>query len=290
MYKDTRKKIYEELGEEVSGEALHIAFKDKGDKQVRKDKWLKSEFDFKRLISKFGSFYFAGYEELLKHEIPGQYLFRFVYFCTYIRYNDSRAEFGSIKGEGRIVKEKDLQEILGLSQNETIRTKKAWIENGLITIDKNKTIIINPRYAKKGEMTKKELKGTVRMMELGVKEIYENAKPIEHKRLSLFIKILPYVNYNYNIICFNPEEGNKDEIRPMDLKDLCNIAGYDEKNRRKLKNELLKIKVNGSPAIAITEIYNGHAISVNPSIYYRGDNIRAMEWLMVVFNLFDTTK
>ena len=68
-------------------------------------------------------------------------------------------------------------------------------------------------------MTKKELKGTVRMMELGVKEIYENAKPIEHKRLSLFIKILPYVNYNYNIICFNPEEGNKDEIRPMDLKD-----------------------------------------------------------------------
>ena len=41
---------------------------------------------------------------------------------------------------------------------------------------------------------------------------------------------------------------------------------------RKLKNELLRITVGGTPVIAVTEIYNGHAVSVNPKIYYKGNN------------------
>ena len=81
MYKDTRKKIYEELGEEVSGEALHLAFKDKGEKQVRKDKWLKNDSETAILIRAIGGngFYFKCYKSVLQLDLPKQMLFRFTY-------------------------------------------------------------------------------------------------------------------------------------------------------------------------------------------------------------------
>jgi hypothetical protein len=222
---------------------------------------------------------------VLELDMPRQYLFRFTYLCTYLDY-DGKLKI-MVNGRKKSITEKELQEILMLSERETRNTKNALIRYGLIIINEDKTISVNPKYAIKGEVKRKKLRRCARIMQDGIREIYKSSKPIEHKRLGLLIQILPYVNYNYNIICFNPEEGDKDEITPMDLKDLCKITGYDEKNRRKLKNELLKITVGGTPVIAVTEIYKGHAISVNPRIYYKGDNSRALEWLAALFDIFD---
>ena len=287
MYKDTRKKIYEELGEEVSGEALHLAFKDKGEKQVRKDRWLKNDSETAILIRAIGGngFYFKCYKSVLELDIPKQMLFRFTYLCTYLDYDGKLKKL--INGRKVLILEKELQKLLGLGKTEAIKTKNIFINNGLIFINEDGSISINSKYAIKGEIKKKKSRGSARIMIDGIREIYEKSKPIEHKRLALLIQLLPYVNYNYNIICFNPEEGEKDEIVPMSLKDLCKITGYDERNRIKLKNELLKITVGGSPVIAVTEIYKGHAISINPRIYYKGNNPRALEWLAVLFDIFD---
>ena len=235
MYKDTRKKIYEELGEEVSGEALHLAFKDKGEKQVRKDKWLKNDSETAILIRAIGGngFYFKCYKSVLQLDLPKQMLFRFTYLCTYLDYDGKLKRL--IKGKKVLILEKELQKLLGLGKTEATKTKNIFINNALIIINEDGSISINPKYAIKGELKGKKARGSARIMQDGIREIYERSKPIEHKRLGLLIQILPYVNYNYNIICFNPEEGDKDEIIPMELKDLCKITGYDERNRIKLK-------------------------------------------------------
>ena len=287
MYKDTRKKIFDELGEEVSGEALHLAFLDKGEKEVRKLTYLRDESEVAILIRAIGGngFYFKCYKSVLELDIPKQFLFIFTYICTYLDY-DGKLKI-MVNGKKKVITEKDLQNLLGLGKTETIKTKTILINNGLIIINEDRSISVNPKYAIKGEVRRKKLRGCARIMQDGIREIYENSRPIEHKRLGLLIQILPYVNYNYNIICFNPEEEEKDEITPMDLKDLCKITGYDERNRIKLKNELLRITVGGTPVIAVTEVYKGHAISVNPKIYYKGKNPRALEWLAVLFGIFD---
>ena len=285
MYKDTRKKIYEELGEEVSGEALHIAFKDKGEKQVWKENWLKNDSETAILIREIGGngFYFKCYKNVLELDIPKQYLFRYTYLCTYLDY-DGKLKI-MVNGKKKAITERDLQEILKLSEREARNTKNELIKYGLIIINEDGTISINSKYAIKGEVKRKKLRGGARIMINGIREIYEKSKPIEHKRLALLIQLLPYVNYNYNIICFNPDEEDKDKIIPMGLKDLCKITDYNERNWRKLKNELLRITVGGTPVIAVTEIYNGHAVSINPKIYYKGNNPRALEWLAVLFNI-----
>ena len=271
----------------MSDRAIDIVRKDAGKKEVKRLTYLRDESEMATLIRAISGkgFYFKCYKNVLELDIPKQYLFRFTYLCTYLDY-DGRLKI-MVNGKKKVITEKDLQEILMLSERETRNTKNELIKYELIIVNKDGSISINPKYAIKGEIKKKKLRGRARIMIDGIREIYEKSKPIEHKRLALLIQLLPYVNYNYNIICFNPEEGDKAEINPMDLKDLCKITDYNERNWRKLKNELLRIKVGGSPVIAITEIDKGHAISVNPRIYYKGNNPRALEWLAALFDIFD---
>ena len=248
---------------------------------------MKSKNEIDTLIrDNLGGFYFSIYKDLLDIKLEPQYEFRFIYLCAYMNY-DNKITFGNAEGNGKLAHEKDLMEVLGLSQNETIRTKNALIKANLITIEEDKTISINKKYAAKGKITKKILRGSVRIMEIGLRNLYENVTPKEHKKVDVLIKLLPYVNYDYNILCKNPSEPNKDKIEPLTIKDLCGIIGYDVKNQTKLKNSLLKLKVKNKCVIAITLVGNKHAISVNPYIYYKGNKINNLKHLCAIFDILD---
>ena len=106
MYKETRKKIFDALGEEVSGEALQIAFVDKGEKKVNQLKGYRKKSEFDKLIGEFGEFYFLRYENILKENMEKQMLTRSVYLCTLANY-DGILVYGNAKGEGKFVKEKE---------------------------------------------------------------------------------------------------------------------------------------------------------------------------------------
>lgn len=264
--------------------AQHI--QEEQEKKHKAKKHIKNDSEIAELIRSFGGFYFSCYKHLLKLKLDKQYMFRFVYLCTLMNY-ENKIEFGNAKGDNRLALEKDLQEILKLSKRETINTKNELIKHKLITINEDKTITINKKYSVKGNIDKRKLRGSVRVMEQGIQELYNKAKAIEHKKLGLLIEILPYVNFNYNILCHNPDESDKSKIKPMNLKELCSIVGYDEKNSTRLKNELLRIKVNDKSAIAITLIDQGQAISVNPYVYYKGNDMQSLKWLMILFDIFE---
>ena len=99
---------------------------------------------------------------------------------------------------------KDLQEILRLSRREAMYVRKVFVENGLIIVNKDKTISVNLEYAFKGKMEKKkELKGNViRMFEEAIRELYEKSDPREHKRLALLVELLPHINFTHNKTSF----------------------------------------------------------------------------------------
>lgn len=248
-------------------------------------KYLKNTDIFESLIrDNFGSFYFSIYNRLLEVDLEPQYRLRFVYLCTYIDY-DNKLKFGNAIGEARLMLERDLIEVLGLSQNETIRTKKALIEANLISIEDDKTISINKRYAIKGKITKRDLKGSMRIMENGLREIYTKAKPTEHKRLDIFIKVLPYINYNHNVLCKNPTESDVTKIEALTLSELCEIVGYDKTKSVRLKNELLKIKVDEQMAFGVFETGYGKRLYVNPKVYYKGRDLESLRALINMFNI-----
>ena len=231
-----------------------------------------------------GKFHFNIYEDLLPLNLEPQYLTRFVYLCCFLDFDDSKVKWGKSNNKDALVK--DLGLIWGLKKDECRYTKNALIEKGLVIINEDKTISINKKYAFKGK-GKKDMKGSVKMFEDGFKEIYENATPKEHKRLGILIKLLPSVNYDWNILCCNPEESEEDKIIPLTLKDICLIIGYNENQSSRLKKELLKIEVNGKAVICIHNIKDKNVISINPMIYYKGHKIEKLRYLLALFKIVD---
>lgn len=275
--------IIDVLGSTLSIEDALIIEEEANKKKY--SKYLKNTNVFETMIrDNFGSFYFSIYNRLLKIDLKPQYRIRFIYLCTFMNY-DNKLEFGNGIGNTKLMVERDLIEVLGLSQNETIRTKKALIESDLISIEDDKTISINKRYAIKGKITKRDSRESVRIMENGLREIYAKAKPSEHKRLDIFIKVLPYVNYNHNVLCKNPNESDVDKVEALTLSELCEIVGYDKTKSVRLKNELLKIKVDEQMAFGVFETGYGKRLYVNPKVYYKGRDLESLRALINMFNI-----
>lgn len=248
--------------------------------------------EFEQLQSEYlGKFYFHFYNETLMLDIAPQYLVRFAYLCCYLDYNDNKIYFG--KSNNKLAIEKDLKEIWKLGKDETRYTKNALIDKGLIKINEDKTISVNKKYALKGNINNdKKLRGGVKMFECGIKELYENSKAIEHKRLGILMKLLPCVNYEYNVLCANPTETTKSKIIPLTMKDICRIVEYDESQSKRLQKELIKIRIDNK-AVVMVHTTSGmntgetEAISINPMVYYKGHNSNALGYLLMLFDILD---
>lgn len=247
----------------------------------------KVKTEFQEFISEeLGNFYFNFYNKIPK-EVERQYKFRFIYLCCYLKYDDpqNRLVIGNTKGK-RFLLEKELMNILKLKKTEYSYTKRALIQHGLIVINEDKTISINSNYSFKGKLNKKVIRTDfTRIFENSIKEIYEKSLAIEHKRIALLIEFLPYCNYNHNILCYNPEEENINLLNLIDLKDLCVLMGYTRKNYNKFKNELLKITVNKEYAILISLRGKIQIVTINPRIFYKGNNINDLKNIIGYFDI-----
>lgn len=254
-------------------------------KQQGHAKYMKSKTELDTFIrDNLGGFYFSIYNKLLELSLAPQYRFRFIFLCTHINY-DGKLEYGNGKGDSRLMIEKDLGEVLMLKEEETRKTKKALIESDLITIEDDKTITINKKYAVKGKIGKRDLKGSIRMMEQGIQELYAKATPKEHKKLALLVEILPYVNFQHNIVCNNPNESSAKNVIPITLTELANMLGYS--TTQKLKRGLMDIKINNESLIMIVTINRKSMIIVNPRVYYKGNNIDALKGIINLFTIAD---
>lgn len=226
-----------------------------------------------RLKENYGSFYFNFYKRI---GISGQFLFRFLYICSFANYDDY------LSNGRRLIREEELQCLLNLCKSEFFKTKKYLLENKLIFIE-NDFIKINAKYCKKGEINKTKAIEVVRMFDNAIQELYKNSLPREHKKLALLIEILPYINLKYNVVCYNPTEEELEFIKPIKLSELCEMLGYDKNNSSRLKKQLFGIKINGEDVIGIFEKSCGKAIFVNPRMYYKGGNKKDLEMLEGMF-------
>lgn len=251
----------------------------------REKQYRRSEEEFKLFVREgFGSFYFYNYENI-KNNVERQYLMRFIRLCDKMDYHNKV----KLK-KGTYALESDLGEVLILSKNETIRTKKALIKANLITIEEDKSITINKKYAQKGEIkSKKFLRESVRMFPNGVDRLYESVNPKSHKNIALLFELLPYCNIHHNILCNKKctKERDIENIKPLTMEDITKITNTYEGNPNKLKRALLDMKVGEEDAIIIVLRGKKHFIYVNPHIYVRTSN---MNDLISLANMFKVDK
>lgn len=259
--------------------------------QVNKAEYLayvKNKNEFEQYIScNYGSFYFNNYMNLLK-KLNGNtaLLFRFLYLCTYADY-DGYLKFGSVKNgvHTAYMTEKDFSEVFEMSKSMITKLKQELYDNELIIKGTDNRLMVNRMFYVRGQLTKTDKCESSRVFDYGIRTIYKQSKPKEHKRIGIVIPLLPYLNVYLNVICKNVYEKDPKHMKPLTMEEICDVVGFDYEHASKLKNSLENVTVNGNPLVARISHNNGKFFIVNPAIFYKGNNVEDLKSIVDIFNL-----
>lgn len=230
------------------------------------------------IAENLGNYFHLLYGDILSLDIEPQYMVRFLKLCCHCNYDNVLIRQNSKKH----IKEKDLVNILNLSERETRNTKKYLKEKELIIFE-NEKITINNKYTIKGS-----IKGDLINMEVirvfndGFSELYNSVNPRQHRLLASFIKLLPYTNVKYNVISKIKDSVDFDTCEPLTSIEISEICGYEKPS--KLIKDLLKLKLYDQ--FALIKIVRGDRdyFVVNPKIYYKGNNIESLQYIQKFFD------
>ena len=256
-----------------------ILYQEKKDNRVKGMEYRKStEASYVEMAEDLGSFSLVYYVRLTKLKIERQYILRFLYLITFMDYK-YRLIFGKCKMP---MLEKDLLEVLGMSEKYFFETKKVLIESGLLISNEKKELSVNEEIVRRGKIISKK-ESFIRMYDKAIKEIYESATAREHKKLGLLVELLQYVNYSTNILCINPKESNINFLEAVSVKDLTEKFGYSR--IAMFKKTLFDITVQGEKAIMVATIGGKDIIVVNPKVFYKGKKIEELKGIENLFKV-----
>lgn len=273
--------INKNTGEVFSSDDIIVKYDTVEDNKKKYFKRINKDNDF--INNNLGYYFHLLYKDLLELDLEPQMMIRFLILCSHLDYNNNLV-LGETKGR-RTATINDLEDILKLKKREIINTKKYLIENNLIYIEDD-IIKINDKYSIRGKV-KGDLKNMnmTRVFNDGIQDLYNGVKPTQHKKLANFIKILPYININFNVISLEVMSDNFNECNPLTSKEVAELCGYEKPSR--FIKDLLSLKVDDM--FAIVKITRGDRdfLVVNPRIYYKGNNIDNLKYIMRFFDYRD---
>ena len=226
-----------------------------------------------------GYFYHLLFKNLLDKNFEENYMIRFCKLCTYLNYDNTLVQ-GKTKRQVKVL-EKDLHKVWNLSERELRNTKNYLLINNLIFIDGQGIITVNKKFAIRGKVNGDS--SMTRVFINGFNELYDGVTARQHSMLAMFIKVLPYLNTEYNILCENPEETDKRLIKPLKWVELGKRIELTVDQSKKLKYKLFKLRINGKKVIAEWKDDNGVKIVVNPAVFWKANESNISD----VAKLFD---
>lgn len=251
---------------------------------------------YKNELQKFTS-YLGGYihmnyvnNELLfnKLNIDTANISRLIYLSTFIEYSNKEENMLVITKQynQRVPMTKvDMKKLLKLSDRTFFRFFNDMCENNLI-YSANDCLYMNPDYFSKGDCNFNQKEYT-RIFIDTTRLLYEGCTPRQHKYLSYIYQLTPYMNYELNILCSNPQETDFYKIDKLSLLQICELLNMstDKANMRKLRNELLKFNVAMDGVkysmLSYVKIMNGYGCKdyfvINPTIVWGGSNTNLVQ-------------
>lgn len=266
---------------------------DSMNKQKKKKDYLevqesKNKFH-KELESLCGKFYFSFYDEVLDKTTP-QNLVRFMYLCTYLRYKDNRLMKDSLNNSKTPIYTNELGKYLRLERRETYNTINALVDAQLIRINEDNTISVNRKICKKDKVVNIKRVDIIRVFDNGIRHIYEKSNAREHKKIALLFKMLPYINLQWNIVCYNTDEQVLECIKPLEIKELAKCL--DQKNITNFKKYILGLTIGNESVCMLNMIGSEQKtfITINPKIYYAGTREYELKYLSNLFKVLDNNE
>ena len=221
-------------------------------------------------------------------DISSQSIVRLVYLATYIDYSNNILCF-----ENKIpLTKKDIKKLMLLTDSVFKRWFNEMIDKKYI-IQKDEGFYITSKYFLKGQINKNlnayKNNRYTRIYINAIRKLYLTTKTTSHTVLGYIFQLIPFVNLQWNIVCNNPLETDKDLINPLTVGEFCDIIGYDKKNAKRLIKIIASIRFEWKNKIQrfCSYIYDSDItnmmIFINPNIFYSGDNFSEVEVLGIFF-------
>ncbi|MGL4655717.1 MAG: hypothetical protein ACRCWM_07530 [Sarcina sp.] len=218
---------------------------------------------------------------------------RLIYLATYIDYNDREENVLVKHGQNNKIEyltKNDMKEIMGLSKT-TFNDFMRDLKDNELLFEANGKFYMTTKYFSKGKSNFDKKKYT-RVFINTTRELYKGCSSRMHKKLSYVFQLIPFLNYETNILCSNPNEVNKDELNKLGLQDICELLGLStQKNAmNKFEHDLYKILINidGKNYYMFTRVitkgeYHNDYFLINPNIIWNGSNVdntkETIKWL-----------
>jgi hypothetical protein len=278
-----------------TGEILCEDFKiDETKDKERKKKCMEKVVDFqeyKEIQSEImGNFVFFLYNSLdkLKEILSDSDLCKYMMIATYTRKNG----YLLLDNNKTHIDKKKMQELLLVTKANFNKFYNNVIEHNLLIQEEN-TYKINLDIFWRGyesdykDLTGNKLEDYTRLYINATRELYKlNYK--KSKKLTIAYKLIPYINWKYNVLCTNIQEVDKDKLNALSIEDVINILGYSKKHLTEFKQNFYGIKFNNYVLFKTMQDdvdFKKSVILVNPLFAYRNKTVKEIEYLFAIFSI-----
>ena len=107
---------------------------------------------------------------------------------------------------------------------------------------------------------------------LDVRDLYKESTISMHKLLSYLFLMIPFLNIEWNILCYNQKEKQIENIKRMPINDFCFMMGYSKSNISFLVKKLLSLKIKNKLVVSVTLLGKDAYVFINPRVFYAGNN------------------
>ncbi|MEG2381275.1 MAG: hypothetical protein RSB38_06235 [Oscillospiraceae bacterium] len=225
--------------------------------------------------------------KILYPELRPASLTRLMFLATFLCYD------GYLRDGRNPILRNTLGLYLNVGRREYFRFWSEMTSLGLM-YEKDGKIYLNEDMFVKGSICKDKIRDLAdkgvyitRIYSAAVRELYRSATPSSIKTLSYLFRILPYVNREYNICCFDPLETDIRALTPMTLGDFADVVGYDRSSASRLAKILHTpvFEIDGKQMNAMRYVAANdtkaetYGMFINPRIYYAGSDWSKVEVL-----------
>lgn len=219
--------------------------------------------------------------KMIPNDISAADLGRLVYLATYSDYHNRL-----MLNERRVMHRKDLPEVMNLKERKNREFLSEMINKKHIA-EKNGELFISDSFLYRGEMKERRYNQKMKLFIRSVRNLYKHLDSRRHSYFGVIVQLIPYVNRRYNILCWNPEEQDIDQVDSLSITDVCKILNRDPKNYDDLLEAItgLIFDVSGykQAACSCISFESGYRIIFNPRLMYIGQDYHEVEVLCTFF-------
>ena len=221
-------------------------------------------------------------------DLSPQTAIRLVYLSTFLEYDGK-----FLKSNGKYITREKMQNLMVLKPA-TFKRFLAEVVSAGYLIKEKKLYRLNTDHFYRGELSidsSDKKQRYVRVYINNLRKLYLSVPQNKHVYLEYIFQLIPYINREWNVICYNPEETDEDAIIPMSVGDFCELVGYDRTNAARFMREYRDIKFdwNGYNQSFLGYFYNYEddkadmRFFANPNIFFAGNDYNRVKILKIAF-------